>query len=80
MQKIKLAFEPFMPEDEDIEYPGDCRRIQKAFARHGFQVTELQASQLWEEYSDRRYAGWLSLPSDDKIVGCLAGLWLPLED
>lgn len=81
MQKIKFAFEPFMPEDEQIDFPDDCRRIQKAFARNGYQVTELQASELWSEYSQRMFAGWLYLPSDgDEIFKCLAGLWAPLGD
>jgi len=75
LKKIKLAFEPFMPEDDQIDFPDDCRRIQKAFAKQGYQVTEQQACWLWEEYSENNFAGWLGLPPEDQIFDCLKGLW-----
>lgn len=77
MKRIKLTFEPFMAEDETVDFPDDCRRIQKAFGRRGYLVTELQAARLWEEHSSRNFAGWLVLGStaDEEIFNSLAGLW-----
>ncbi len=77
LKKITLAFEPFMPEDAVvavINFPDDCRRIQKALAKQGYLATELQASQLWAEYSENNFAGWLQLPTNDAIFGCVSNL------
>tara|TARA_Y100000310_G_scaffold56223_2_gene51533 strand:+ start:566 stop:814 length:249 start_codon:yes stop_codon:yes gene_type:complete len=75
MGRIVLTFDPFNEWDETIEYPDDCRRIQEAFAKEGYEVTELQACRLWEKFSESKFAGWLSLPDSGIFADLLTIGW-----
>jgi len=55
--------------DDPFDYPQDIERIQEAFRKSGFLISEATAEFAWLEYSDSMAAGWLCLPKfDGEIV------------
>ena len=61
--------------DEAIDFPEDCKLIQDAFAKEGYEITLQQADHLWREHSERYFAGWTYLSPVEKIFKELVGLW-----
>lgn len=43
----------------------DIERMIKVCKEYGFEITPYEADVFWCNFSDRVYAGWLSLPNDD---------------
>ena len=50
------------------DFPEDVTRIQRILRHAGYQCSRKQALEIWSDYSDSRYAGWMSLPDDDEAV------------
>lgn len=48
-------------------YPDDVERIVKIMKSKGLKITPELANELWEEYSESYCAGWLILPSNEKV-------------
>lgn len=57
-------------DDEDdgveIRYPADVLRIRQVALRNGLDLTDAQAQDAWDRYSDSMAAGWMGLPEDDE--------------
>jgi len=51
--------------NHNYEYTEDIKRIKKAALEFGKVLSDENAVELWEDYSDRFAAGWLVLPKDD---------------
>lgn len=51
--------------NRNYEYTEDIKRIKKAALEFGKVLSDENAVELWEDYSDRFAAGWLVLPKDD---------------
>lgn len=51
----------------DIDIEKDCKTLKKEFSKHGFDITLLEAENIWDEYCQLIYcATWL--PVGDKIT------------
>lgn len=67
--------------DNQNYYPADVAIIVEAFKDKGLQVSEADATLLWQRYSEDLYcAGWLILPAKEEIVDCLGGFYDVIED
>lgn len=66
MRRINQKDEP-RSEHERYHW-SDCERIQSALLNYGIEASINECYDVWDEYSDKRAAGWLCLPdSDDDI-------------
>lgn len=50
------------------DYEQDVRRIVRAFAASGYEISANEAYEAWQQYSDGMSAGWLFLPELDEEV------------
>ncbi|HSR51458.1 MAG TPA: hypothetical protein VLV83_11560 [Acidobacteriota bacterium] len=65
MKRRKMKIRLLPKRIDSIVNDAEIQRIQAAFARAGYEVTEEQAFLFWREYSRALSASWLSLsPSD----------------
>lgn len=52
---------------KEIEWLDDCLRIQRIINIYSkYMVSLATAEWIWQQYSDSKCAGWLSLPDDDE--------------
>ena len=55
--------------EEDLDFPGDVLRIIGACEADGYDISGVDAAELWKRYSATYSAEWLGMPtSDDGIV------------
>jgi len=47
-------------------FPEDVLRLKSVVASHGYDYTDEEVIELWENHSDTVCAGWLYLPRDDE--------------
>jgi len=50
--------------DYDLQVKMDIRKIKMFFLDEGVELTDLQISKIWSNYSDELCASWLGLPED----------------
>lgn len=65
MKRLKLKPNP---KDHHWTYTEDIQRILRAFGNIGFQISESDAIEGWERYSDLYLASWLVLPESDTEI------------
>jgi len=46
------------------EYQEDVGKIVRVYQKRGIEITEEQAVELWERYSDSLFASWMMMPDD----------------
>jgi hypothetical protein len=62
----------YYPEQAPINWPEDCRRIQKALMSVDIYISALEAQCIWEIHSEKNFASWHDLPeSDEQIIDFL---------
>lgn len=58
-----------------LRYLKDVTHIKEVFYTRGIIITLVGAEEAWYMYSSSVEAGWLNLPEDDIIFGCLEHLF-----
>ncbi len=53
---------------KDCNYPDEVKQIVLAGAKIGYFMTPLEAENLWKDYSNELCAGWLGLPTEEKLI------------
>ena len=57
---------------ERPEYKDDSRRIKDILSLNGYNVTIIEAEQLWLTYSESMAASWMMLPEkDEEVLECV---------
>lgn len=69
---MNLIEELLYQDESSIYYRNDCQRIRKIARELGYEISMLQAQQLWKNYSATYSAGWLELPPDDELKEILS--------
>jgi hypothetical protein len=64
LKKLKLK----KRENFYFEFESDVKRIVRIFAERGYEISETDAENAWEQYSDSMAAGWMCLDSEDCFV------------
>lgn len=64
--KINLFDNDTLVEDYQHNYKEDIKRMMEVCKTYGFEITPYEADVFWCNFSNRVYAGWLSLPNDDE--------------
>lgn len=50
------------------EYCEDVEKIVKAYQKRGIVITDEQAFELWERYSESLFASWMTVPDDPDAI------------
>jgi hypothetical protein len=51
----------------DLGYPEDCGRIRRVGLSMGITMTDIQAQEVWWNWSDMHDAQWLYIKDDDEV-------------
>ena len=64
-----------------VEYPEDCRRIQRIANQMGYSCSIWEAEAIWNNWSNHSAAGWLCLPEDgDAEIEAAVTCWCGSEE